>query len=156
MYRGQHTLIIMLSRPNRHSLSPKVSSIKKTSRSKYDPLTIVETQYGDVQRIFLLIWDQNSLSRLFTDGIEPAINGSDPQLKLKPETRSRQIKLELAQFTELEAFAQFASDLAKATQNQLARGQRLRELLNNPNRPSRSGRTDSYSYTDAKHGYLIR
>ncbi|WOL00560.1 ATP synthase subunit alpha, chloroplastic [Canna indica] len=38
-------------------------------------------------------------------------------------------KLELAQFAELEAFAQFASDLDKATQNQLARGQRLRELL---------------------------
>ncbi|KAL9419555.1 hypothetical protein AB3S75_037340 [Citrus x aurantiifolia] len=39
------------------------------------------------------------------------------------------LKLELAQFVELEAFAQFASDLDKATQNQLARGQRLRELL---------------------------
>ncbi|KAK5776353.1 hypothetical protein PVK06_044312 [Gossypium arboreum] len=38
-------------------------------------------------------------------------------------------KLELAQFAELEAFAQFTSDLDKATQNQLARGQRLRELL---------------------------
>ena len=38
-------------------------------------------------------------------------------------------KLELAQFAELEAFAQFSSDLDKATQNQLARGQRLRELL---------------------------
>ncbi|KAK1271322.1 hypothetical protein QJS04_geneDACA014648 [Acorus gramineus] len=38
-------------------------------------------------------------------------------------------KLELAQFAELEAFAQFASDLDKATQNQLARGKRLRELL---------------------------
>ncbi|XVF37929.1 hypothetical protein REPUB_Repub20aG0053900 [Reevesia pubescens] len=38
-------------------------------------------------------------------------------------------KLELAQFAELEAFAQFASDLDKATHNQLARGQRLRELL---------------------------
>ena len=37
--------------------------------------------------------------------------------------------MELAQFAELEAFAQFASDLDKATQNQLARGQRLRELL---------------------------
>jgi F-type H+-transporting ATPase subunit alpha len=41
-------------------------------------------------------------------------------------------KLELAQFAELEAFAQFASDLDKATQNQLARGQRLRELLKQP------------------------
>ena len=39
------------------------------------------------------------------------------------------LKLELAQFAELEAFAQFASDLDQATQNQLARGQRLRELL---------------------------
>jgi F-type H+-transporting ATPase subunit alpha len=42
------------------------------------------------------------------------------------------VKLELAQFAELEAFAQFASDLDKATQNQLARGQRLRELLKQP------------------------
>jgi F-type H+-transporting ATPase subunit alpha len=42
------------------------------------------------------------------------------------------LKLELAQFAELEAFAQFASDLDKATQNQLARGQRLRELLKQP------------------------
>jgi len=39
------------------------------------------------------------------------------------------LKLELAQFAELEAFSQFASDLDQATQNQLARGQRLRELL---------------------------
>ncbi|CAH9120756.1 unnamed protein product [Cuscuta europaea] len=39
------------------------------------------------------------------------------------------LKLELAQFAELEAFAQFASDLDRASQNQLARGQRLRELL---------------------------
>ena len=42
------------------------------------------------------------------------------------------LKLELAQFAELEAFSQFASDLDKATQNQLARGQRLRELLKQP------------------------
>jgi F-type H+-transporting ATPase subunit alpha len=39
------------------------------------------------------------------------------------------LKLELAQFAELEAFSQFASDLDQATQNQLARGARLRELL---------------------------
>ena len=39
------------------------------------------------------------------------------------------LKLELAQFAELEAFAQFSSDLDQATQNQLARGTRLRELL---------------------------
>merc|ERR1712146_728447 len=39
------------------------------------------------------------------------------------------LKLELAQFAELEAFSQFASDLDQATQNELARGQRLREML---------------------------
>jgi len=42
------------------------------------------------------------------------------------------LKLELAQFAELEAFSQFASDLDQATQNQLARGSRLRELLKQP------------------------
>jgi F-type H+-transporting ATPase subunit alpha len=45
------------------------------------------------------------------------------------KTVAGKLKLELAQFAELEAFSQFASDLDKATQNQLARGQRLRELL---------------------------
>ena len=39
------------------------------------------------------------------------------------------LKLDLAQFAELEAFSQFASDLDQATQNELARGQRLREML---------------------------
>ena len=42
------------------------------------------------------------------------------------------LKLELAQFAELEAFSQFASDLDQATQNQLARGKRLREILKQP------------------------
>jgi F-type H+-transporting ATPase subunit alpha len=42
------------------------------------------------------------------------------------------VKLELAQYDDLQAFAQFASDLDKATQNQLARGQRLREILKQP------------------------
>jgi F-type H+-transporting ATPase subunit alpha len=42
------------------------------------------------------------------------------------------VKLELAQYDDLAAFSQFASDLDKATQNQLARGQRLRELLKQP------------------------
>ena len=42
------------------------------------------------------------------------------------------LKLELAQFAELEAFSQFASDLDQATRNQLARGQRLREILKQP------------------------
>lgn len=73
---------------------------------------------------------------LFNAGIRPAINvgisvsrvGSAAQTKAMKQVAGK-LKLELAQFAELEAFAQFASDLDKTTQNQLARGQRLRELL---------------------------
>ncbi|CAN1197282.1 ATP synthase subunit alpha, chloroplastic [Linum perenne] len=73
---------------------------------------------------------------LFNAGIRPAINvgisvsrvGSAAQIKAMKQVAGK-LKLELAQFVELEAFAQFASDLDKGTQNQLARGRRLRELL---------------------------
>ncbi|RZC81237.1 hypothetical protein C5167_043813 [Papaver somniferum] len=73
---------------------------------------------------------------LFNAGIRSAINvgisvsrvGSATQIKAMKRVTGK-LKLELAQFAELEAFAQFAFDLDKATQNQLAIGQRLRELL---------------------------
>jgi len=52
------------------------------------------------------------------------------------------LKLDLAQFTELEVFAQFSSDLEKTTQNQLARGRRLRELLKQSKQPL-AWRTDN-------------
>jgi F-type H+-transporting ATPase subunit alpha len=57
--------------------------------------------------------------------------GSAAQTKAMKQVAGK-LKLELAQFAELEAFAQFSSDLDQATQNQLARGQRLRELLKQP------------------------
>ena len=68
--------------------------------------------------------------------MRPAINvgisvsrvGSAAQIKAMKQVAGT-LKLELAQFAELEAFSQFASDLDQATQNQLARGVRLRELL---------------------------
>ena len=73
---------------------------------------------------------------MFNAGIRPAINvgisvsrvGSAAQIKAMKQVAGK-LKLELAQFTELEAFSQFASDLDKTTQNQLERGQRLREIL---------------------------
>ena len=76
---------------------------------------------------------------LFNSGIRPAINvgisvsrvGSAAQPKAMKQVAGK-LKLELAQFAELEAFSQFASDLDQATQKQLARGQRLRELLKQP------------------------
>ncbi len=105
-------------------------------------LPIVETQAGDVSayiptNVISITDGQIFLSAdLFNAGIRPAINvgisvsrvGSAAQIKAMKQVAGK-LKLELAQFAELEAFAQFASDLDKATQNQLARGQRLRELL---------------------------
>jgi|TARA_B110000208_G_scaffold28724_1_gene37617 F-type H+-transporting ATPase subunit alpha len=108
-------------------------------------LPIIETQAGDVSayiptNVISITDGQIFLSGdLFNSGIRPAINvgisvsrvGSAAQVKAMKKVAGK-LKLELAQFAELEAFSQFASDLDKATQNQLARGLRLRELLKQP------------------------
>jgi len=105
-------------------------------------LPIVETQAGDVSayiptNVISITDGQVFLSAdIFNSGIRPAINvgisvsrvGSAAQIKAMKQVAGT-LKLELAQFAELEAFSQFASDLDQATQNQLARGVRLRELL---------------------------
>jgi len=105
-------------------------------------LPIVETQGGDVSayiptNVISITDGQVFLSAdIFNSGIRPAINvgisvsrvGSAAQIKAMKQVAGT-LKLELAQFAELEAFSQFASDLDQATQNQLARGVRLRELL---------------------------
>jgi F-type H+-transporting ATPase subunit alpha len=108
-------------------------------------LPIIETQAGDVSayiptNVISITDGQIFLSSdLFNSGIRPAVNpgisvsrvGSAAQTKAMKKVAGK-IKLELAQFDDLQAFAQFASDLDKATQDQLARGQRLRELLKQP------------------------
>ena len=108
-------------------------------------LPIVETQEGDVSayiptNVISITDGQIFLSGdIFNSGIRPAINvgisvsrvGSAAQPKAMKQVAGK-LKLELAQFAELEAFSQFASDLDQATQNQLARGTRLRELLKQP------------------------
>ena len=105
-------------------------------------LPIIETQAGDVSayiptNVISITDGQIFLSAdLFNSGLRPAVNvgisvsrvGSAAQPKAIKQVAGK-LKLELAQFAELEAFAQFASDLDEATQRQLARGQRLRELL---------------------------
>ncbi len=105
-------------------------------------LPIVETQAGDVSayiptNVISITDGQIFLSTdLFNSGLRPAVNagisvsrvGSAAQTKAMKKVAGK-VKLELAQFAELEAFAQFASDLDAATQNQLARGSRLREIL---------------------------
>ena len=105
-------------------------------------LPIIETQAGDVSayiptNVISITDGQIFLSGdLFNSGIRPAVNvgisvsrvGSAAQIKAMKKVAGK-LKLELAQFTELEAFSQFASDLDPATQAQLARGTRLREIL---------------------------
>ncbi len=105
-------------------------------------LPIIETQAGDVSayiptNVISITDGQIFLSSdLFNSGLRPAVNagisvsrvGSAAQTKAMKQVAGK-LKLELAQFDDLQAFAQFASDLDKTTQDQLARGQRLRELL---------------------------
>jgi F-type H+/Na+-transporting ATPase subunit alpha len=108
-------------------------------------LPIIETQAGDVSayiptNVISITDGQIFLSSdLFNSGLRPAINpgisvsrvGSAAQTKAVKKVAGK-LKLELAQFDDLQAFAQFASDLDATTQAQLARGQRLRELLKQP------------------------
>jgi F-type H+-transporting ATPase subunit alpha len=120
-------------------LSPELGEGSMTA------LPIVETQAGDVSayiptNVISITDGQIFLSTdLFNSGLRPAVNagisvsrvGSAAQTKAMKKVAGK-LKLELAQFAELEAFSQFASDLDKATQLQLARGQRLREILKQP------------------------
>ncbi|MCB9667163.1 MAG: F0F1 ATP synthase subunit alpha [Myxococcales bacterium] len=105
-------------------------------------LPIIETQAGDVSAYIptnvISITDGQIFleSDLFFSGVRPAINvgisvsrvGGNAQIKAMKQIAGT-LRLELAQFREMAAFAQFASDLDKATQRQLARGQRLVEIL---------------------------
>jgi F-type H+-transporting ATPase subunit alpha len=114
-------------------------------------LPIIETEAGDVSayiptNVISITDGQIFLSKeLFNSGIKPAIDvgisvsrvGSAAQIKAMKQVAGK-LKLELAQFAELEAFSQFASDLDAATLQQLARGQRLRELLKQPQNSPKS------------------
>jgi len=110
-------------------------------------LPIIETQAGDVSAYIptnvISITDGQIFleADLFNSGVRPAINvgisvsrvGGSAQTKaMKDKNVGGQLKLQLAQFREVQAFSQFASDLDKATQAQLARGLRLVEVLKQP------------------------
>jgi F-type H+-transporting ATPase subunit alpha len=108
-------------------------------------LPIIETQAGDVSayiptNVISITDGQIYLeSDLFYAGIRPAVNvgisvsrvGGDAQTKAMKKVAGR-LKLEMASYRAQAAFAQFGSDLDKATRDQLARGQRLTELLKQP------------------------
>jgi F-type H+-transporting ATPase subunit alpha len=108
-------------------------------------LPIIETQAGDISAYIptnvISITDGQIFleSGLFYSGVRPAINvglsvsrvGGNAQTKATKQVAGK-LRLELAQYSELAAFAQFGSDLDKSSQAQLARGQRLVELLKQP------------------------
>jgi len=106
-------------------------------------LPVIETQGGDVSAYIptnvISITDGQIFLEpdLFYSGVRPAVNvgisvsrvGGNAQIKAMKQVAGR-LRLDLAQFREMEAFAQFASDLDAATQKQLARGERTVEILN--------------------------
>jgi len=108
-------------------------------------LPIIETQAGDVSayiptNVISITDGQIYLeSELFYSGVRPAINvglsvsrvGGNAQIKAMKQVAGS-LRLDLAQYREMAAFAQFGSDLDKATQAQLARGSRLVEILKQP------------------------
>jgi F-type H+-transporting ATPase subunit alpha len=108
-------------------------------------LPIIETQAGDISAYIptnvISITDGQIFleSDLFNQGVRPAINvglsvsrvGGSAQVKAMRQVAGR-LRLDLAQYRDLAAFAQFASDLDKVTRDQLARGERLVEALKQP------------------------
>jgi F-type H+-transporting ATPase subunit alpha len=118
---------------------------KEAGGGSLTALPIIETQGGDISAYIptnvISITDGQIFveSDLFFKGVRPAINvgksvsrvGGSAQIKAMKQVAGT-LKLELAQFRSLEAFAAFASDLDAASQRQLARGRRLVELLKQP------------------------
>ncbi|MDQ3018610.1 MAG: F0F1 ATP synthase subunit alpha, partial [bacterium] len=118
---------------------------KENGGGSITALPIIETQAGDISAYIptnvISITDGQIFleSDLFYKGVRPAVNvgtsvsrvGSSAQTKAIKKVAGK-LKLSLAQFRELEAFAQFGSDLDEATRTQLELGRRLTELLKQP------------------------
>jgi F-type H+-transporting ATPase subunit alpha len=129
-----------LSNPDDH----KLVKVKGTGGS-LTALPIIETLLGDVSayvptNVISITDGQIYLeTNLFNAGIRPAVNvgisvsrvGGDAQTKAMKQVAGR-LRLDMAAYRELAAFALMASDLDKATQQQLGRGQRMQEILKQP------------------------
>lgn len=140
---------------------------KEQGSGSLTALPIIETQAGDISAYIptnvISITDGQIFleTDLFYKGIRPAISvgksvsrvGGNAQIKAMKQLAGT-LKLELAQFREMEAFAAFASDLDKATQMQLARGRRLVELLKQKNYAPLRVEEQIASIFAANNGYL--
>ncbi|HEY6378458.1 MAG TPA: F0F1 ATP synthase subunit alpha [Candidatus Dormibacteraeota bacterium] len=130
-------------------------------------LPIIETQAGDISgyiptNVISITDGQIFLeTELFNAGIRPAISvgtsvsrvGGDAQTKAMKQVAG-QLKLDLAQYRELAAFAQFASDLDRATRATLERGQRMTELLKQPQYAALPFARQVISFFAGTRGYL--
>ncbi len=130
-------------------------------------LPIIETQAGDVSayiptNVISITDGQIYLeSDLFYKGVRPALNvglsvsrvGGAAQTKAMKKVAG-QIRLELAQYRELESFAQFGSDLDEATRKQLERGKRVSELLKQPQFAPMAVADQVIGFYAATNGYL--
>ncbi len=130
-------------------------------------LPIIETKSGDISAYIptnvISITDGQIFleTDLFNSGFRPAINagvsvsrvGGSAQIKAMKQVASR-VKLELAQYTELAAFAQFGSDLDKATRNQLNRGAKIMEVLKQSQYAPYKVEEQVVSFYCVTHGYF--
>ena len=140
---------------------------EKSGSGSLTALPIIETQAGDISAYIptnvISITDGQIFleSDLFYKGIRPAVNvgksvsrvGGNAQIKAMKQVAGT-LKLELAQFRALEAFAAFASDLDKASQAQLARGRRLVELMKQPQYAPYKVEEQIISVFAATNGYV--
>lgn len=130
-------------------------------------LPIIETQAGDVSAYIptnvISITDGQIFleSNLFNSGVRPAINAGISVSRVGGAAQTKgikqvagQLRLDLAQYHELEAFAQFASDLDKATRDQLLRGEKLTEVLKQPQYAPLSVAKQISILFAANNGYL--
>ncbi len=143
----------------------KVARVKGSGGS-LTALPIIETQAGDVSayiptNVISITDGQIYLETdLFNAGIRPGINvglsvsrvGGDAQAKAMKQVAGG-LRLDMAAYREVAAFAQFGSDLDKATQRQLGRGQRLQEILKQPQYEPRELEEEVVAIYAATRGY---
>jgi len=160
-------LLERAARVNAHYVEEITGGAVKGKTGSLTALPIIETQAGDVSAFVptnvISITDGQIFleTDLFNAGIRPAINaglsvsrvGGAAQTKIVKKLGGG-IRLALAQFRELAAFSQFASDLDESTRKQLARGERVTELMKQPQFAPMSVAQMAVSLFAANEGYL--
>jgi len=160
-------LLERAARINAEEVEKNTNGAVKGKTGSLTALPIIETQAGDVSAFVptnvISITDGQIFleSDLFNAGIRPAINAGLSVSRVGGSAQTKIIKklgggtrLALAQYRELAAFAQFASDLDEATRNQIERGQRVMELMKQKQYSPMKVAEQAFSLYAANEGYL--